>query len=82
MRHNSGFDWVEQLSGKNWPDSADGQMWRIKIPEQLEEWTFTKLVKIEKRHYSGEYQEFSFGHLCLKCLLDIQVEKAIGYTNL
>ena len=47
----SGFDWMEQLSGEKWPDSADGQMWRIKIPEQLEEWTVTELVKIEKRHF-------------------------------
>ena len=42
---------VVQGSGEKWPDSADGQMWRIKIPEQLEEWTVTELVKIEKRHF-------------------------------
>lgn len=42
---------MEQLSGEKWPDAADGQMWRIKIPEQLEEWTFTELVKLEKRHF-------------------------------
>ena len=42
---------MEQLSGEKWPDAADGQTWRIKILEQLEEWTFTELVKLEKGHF-------------------------------
>lgn len=51
----SSFNWMEQLSGEKWPILLMVQMWRIKIPEQLEEWTVTELVKIEKRHLR-EYQ--------------------------